>query len=106
MKRWYMRPDDTTIYYDPKRAPVAAILHFLTTLMLYEYLIPISLYVSIEIMKVLHSVFINRNINIYYAEGDKPTRARTSNLNKLGKVDTILSNKTGTLTCNSMEFIK
>ncbi|GLT55311.1 hypothetical protein SLA2020_284460 [Shorea laevis] len=28
MTRWYLRPDDTTIYYDPKRAPVAAILHF------------------------------------------------------------------------------
>ena len=31
-KRWYLRPDDTTIYYDPERAPVVAILHFLTAL--------------------------------------------------------------------------
>ena len=43
MKRWYLRPDDTTIYYDPERAPLAAILHFLTALMLYGYLIPIFL---------------------------------------------------------------
>lgn len=107
MTRWYLRPDDTTIYYDPKRAPVAAILHFLTALMLYGYFIPISLYVSIEIVKVLQSVFINRDLHMYYAEGDKPARARTSNLNEeLGQVDTILSDKTGTLTCNSMEFIK
>ncbi|CBI15389.3 unnamed protein product, partial [Vitis vinifera] len=107
MTRWYLRPDDTTIYYDPKRAPVAAILHFLTALMLYGYLIPISLYVSIEIVKVLQSVFINQDPHMYYEEGDKPARARTSNLNEeLGQVDTILSDKTGTLTCNSMEFIK
>ncbi|XP_057738423.1 putative phospholipid-transporting ATPase 9 isoform X1 [Arachis stenosperma] len=107
MKRWYLRPDDTTIYYDPKKAPIAATLHFLTALMLYSYLIPISLYVSIEIVKVLQSIFINQDLNMYYEETDQPAHARTSNLNEeLGQVDTILSDKTGTLTCNSMEFIK
>ncbi|MBA0732168.1 hypothetical protein Gogos_016275 [Gossypium gossypioides] len=107
MRRWYLRPDDTTIYYNPKRAAVAAILQFLTALMLYSYLIPISLYVSIEIVKVLQSIFINQDLHMYHEETDKPARARTSNLNEeLGQVDTILSDKTGTLTCNSMEFIK
>ncbi|XP_031497378.1 putative phospholipid-transporting ATPase 9 [Nymphaea colorata] len=107
MKRWYLRPDITTIYYDPKRAAAAALFHFLTALMLYSYFIPISLYVSIEIVKVLQSVFINRDQKMYYEEYDKPAHARTSNLNEeLGQVDTVLSDKTGTLTCNSMEFLK
>ncbi|KAK2986132.1 hypothetical protein RJ640_024681 [Escallonia rubra] len=107
MIRWYLRPDRTTIYYDPKRAPIAATLQFLTALMLYGYLIPISLYVSVEIVRVLQSMFINQDLHMYYEEGDKPALARTSNLNdELGQVDTILSDKTGTLTCNSMEFIK
>ncbi|ESW10347.1 hypothetical protein PHAVU_009G201600 [Phaseolus vulgaris] len=107
MKRWYLRPDDTTIYFDPKKAPVAAMLQFLTALMLYSYLIPISLYVSIEIVKVLQSIFINQDLHMYYEETDRPAHARTSNLNEeLGQVDTILSDKTGTLTCNSMEFVK
>lgn len=106
-KRWYLRPDDAEIYFDSKNAPAAAILHFLTAVMLYSYLIPISLYVSIEIVKVLQSMFINQDINMYYEEADKPANARTSNLNEeLGQVHTILSDKTGTLTCNSMEFIK
>ncbi|KAK4399890.1 putative phospholipid-transporting ATPase 9 [Sesamum angolense] len=106
-KRWYLRPDDATILFDPKRAPVAAIYHFLTALLLYSYLIPISLYVSIEIVKVLQSIFINQDVHMYYEEADKQAHARTSNLNEeLGQVDTILSDKTGTLTCNSMEFIK
>ncbi|KAI4313998.1 hypothetical protein L6164_026941 [Bauhinia variegata] len=107
MKRWYLRPDDSTIFFDPERAPAAAIFHSLTALMLYGFFIPISLYVSVEIVKVLQSTFINQDIHMYYEEADKPAHARTSNLNEeLGQVDTILSDKTGTLTCNSMEFIK
>uniref|UniRef100_A0A7N0U1E2 Phospholipid-transporting ATPase n=1 Tax=Kalanchoe fedtschenkoi TaxID=63787 RepID=A0A7N0U1E2_KALFE len=107
MERWYLRPDNTKVFYDPDRASQAAILHFLTAIMLYSYLIPISLYVSIEIVKVLQSIFINQDVKMYYEEADKPARARTSNLNEeLGQVDTILSDKTGTLTCNSMEFLK
>ncbi|KAJ1392318.1 P-type ATPase [Sesbania bispinosa] len=107
MKRWYLRPDDTKLFYDPDRAPLAAILHFFTALMLYSYFIPISLYVSIEIVKILQSIFINQDEHMYYEETDKPAHARTSNLNEeLGQVETILSDKTGTLTCNSMEFIK
>ncbi|KAH0984837.1 hypothetical protein GBA52_012014 [Prunus armeniaca] len=106
-RRWYLRPDHTTVFYDPKRPALAAFFHFLTALMLYGYLIPISLYVSIEIVKVLQSVFINQDQDMYYEETDRPAHARTSNLNEeLGQVDMILSDKTGTLTCNSMEFIK
>ncbi|XP_015162795.1 probable phospholipid-transporting ATPase 8 isoform X2 [Solanum tuberosum] len=107
LRRWYLRPDKTSVFYDPKRATLAAFFHFLTALMLYGYLIPISLYVSIEIVKVLQSIFINQDREMYYEERDKPAHARTSNLNEeLGQVDTILSDKTGTLTCNSMEFVK
>ncbi|XP_048541119.1 putative phospholipid-transporting ATPase 9 [Triticum urartu] len=106
-KRWYLRPDDSTVFYDPKRAPLASFCHLLTALMLYNYFIPISLYISIEMVKILQAVFINQDIDMYDEESDKPTHARTSNLNEeLGQVDTILSDKTGTLTCNMMEFIK
>ncbi|XP_016450141.2 putative phospholipid-transporting ATPase 9 isoform X1 [Nicotiana tabacum] len=106
-KRWYLQPDRSEIFFDPRRAPAAAVYHFLTAIMLYSYFIPISLYVSIEIVKVLQSIFINQDISMYYEETDKPAHARTSNLTEeLGQVDTILSDKTGTLTCNSMEFVK
>lgn len=106
-RRWYLRPDDGFVYFDPQRAFLSSLLHFLTALMLYGYLIPISLYVSIEIVKVLQSVFINQDRDMYDEETDRPARARTSNLNEeLGQVHTILSDKTGTLTCNSMEFVK
>lgn len=107
MRRWYLRPDDSNIYFDPKRSSFAAFFHFLTAMMLYSYFIPISLYISIEIVKSLQALFINRDMQMYHEDSDKPSHARTSNLNEeLGQVDTILSDKTGTLTCNSMEFIK
>ncbi|XP_025810517.1 putative phospholipid-transporting ATPase 9 isoform X2 [Panicum hallii] len=107
LKRWYLRPDASTIFYDPKRATVASFFHLLTALMLYSYFIPISLYISIEMVKLLQALFINQDIEMYHEESDKPTHARTSNLNEeLGMVNTILSDKTGTLTCNMMEFIK
>ncbi|KAK4773904.1 hypothetical protein SAY87_028923 [Trapa incisa] len=107
IKRWYLRPDNSTILFDPRRPVMAAVYHFLASLMLYGYFIPISLYVSIEVVKVLQSIFINQDIHMYYEETDRPAHARTSNLNEeLGMVSTILSDKTGTLTCNSMEFVK
>ncbi|CAA6665494.1 unnamed protein product [Spirodela intermedia] len=96
MKRWYLRPDDTEIYFDPKRVAAASIFHALTAMLLFSYFIPIS-----------STMFINQDVAMYYEEADKPAHARTSNLNEeLGQVDTVLSDKTGTLTCNSMEFIK
>jgi phospholipid-translocating ATPase len=79
----------------------------ITALILYGYLIPISLYVSIEIVKVFQARFINQDIHMYDEETGNTAQARTSNLNEeLGQVDTILSDKTGTLTCNQMDFLK
>jgi phospholipid-translocating ATPase len=104
---WYLRPDNIESQYDPQKIGVAALSHLVTALILYGYLIPISLYVSIEVVKVLQATFINQDILMYDEETGTPADARTSNLNEeLGQVDTILSDKTGTLTCNQMDFLK
>lgn len=51
------------------------------------YFVPISLYVSIEIVKLIQSKFMNADKNMYYEEKNIPPRARTSNLNEeLGMV--------------------
>ncbi|XP_042401682.1 probable phospholipid-transporting ATPase 4 isoform X1 [Zingiber officinale] len=104
---WYLQPNITTSMYDPSRPAVSGVFHLVTALILYGYLIPISLYVSIEVVKVLQATFINQDVLMYDEEIGKPARARTSNLNEeLGQVDTVLSDKTGTLTCNQMDFLK
>ncbi|KAF3783123.1 putative phospholipid-transporting ATPase 5 [Nymphaea thermarum] len=106
-KWWYLQPDNTTNLYDPKNASLSGVFHLVTALILYGYLIPISLYVSIEIVKVLQATFINQDLQMYDEETGNTAQARTSNLNEeLGQVDTILSDKTGTLTCNQMDFLK
>ncbi|XP_030490664.2 probable phospholipid-transporting ATPase 4 isoform X1 [Cannabis sativa] len=104
---WYLQPKNAEDMYNPEKPALAGLIHLVTALILYGYLIPISLYVSIELVKVLQATFINQDIHMYCEETGNPAQARTSNLNEeLGQVDTILSDKTGTLTCNQMDFLK
>ncbi|KAL0380544.1 UNVERIFIED_CONTAM: putative phospholipid-transporting ATPase 4 [Sesamum angustifolium] len=104
---WYLQVPDKEGLYDPGKPWVSGFYHLITALILYGYLIPISLYVSIEVVKVLQALFINHDIHMYDHETGTPAQARTSNLNEeLGQVDTVLSDKTGTLTCNQMDFLK
>ncbi|XP_055915903.1 probable phospholipid-transporting ATPase IA isoform X3 [Eupeodes corollae] len=79
--------------------------NLLTFIILYNNLIPISLQVTLELVRFLQAIFINFDIEMYNEESNTPAMARTSNLNEeLGMVKYIFSDKTGTLTRNVMEF--
>lgn len=80
-------------------------LNFLTFIILYNNMIPISLMVTMEVVKLQQSFLINSDLEIYHEKTDTPSLARTSSLvEELGRVGYIFSDKTGTLTCNEMEF--
>ncbi|KAH9327399.1 hypothetical protein KI387_007577, partial [Taxus chinensis] len=54
-----------------------------TLVTLYSTIIPISLYVSIEMIKFIQSTqFINKDMHMYHKESNTPALARTSNLNE------------------------
>ncbi|KAL1539393.1 Phospholipid-transporting ATPase 3 [Salvia divinorum] len=107
-KYYYLRFDTSEAQFDPDHRFVVAILTFFTLITLYSPIIPISLYVSVEMIKFIQSTqFINNDLRMYHAESNTPALARTSNLNEeLGQVEYIFSDKTGTLTRNLMEFFK
>ncbi|KAI1317165.1 hypothetical protein EDD11_008956 [Mortierella claussenii] len=80
-------------------------LSILTFLILYNNLIPISLMVTMEVVKFWQAQLINSDLDMYYEKTDTPALARTSSLvEELGQIEYIFSDKTGTLTCNEMEF--
>ncbi|KAH7865566.1 hypothetical protein Vadar_008338 [Vaccinium darrowii] len=104
---WYMQPHAKLNLFDLNKPFWLGVSHWVTAFMLYGFLIPSSLYVSIEVVKFLQVIFINKDIHMYDEETSTHAQARTSNLNEeLGQIDTILCDKTGTLTCNQMDFLK
>ncbi|KUF82695.1 phospholipid-transporting ATPase [Phytophthora nicotianae] len=69
--------------------------------------VPITLYVTIAIVKTYQTFFLNRDLGMYDEVTDTPALVRNSDLNdELGQVTHIFSDKTGTLTANEMDFRK
>uniref|UniRef100_A0AAR2LX35 Phospholipid-transporting ATPase n=1 Tax=Pygocentrus nattereri TaxID=42514 RepID=A0AAR2LX35_PYGNA len=78
---------------------------FLAFLVLYNFIIPISLYVTVEMQKFLGSFFIGWDLDLYHEESDQRAQVNTSDLNEeLGQVEYVFTDKTGTLTENEMQF--
>ena len=81
------------------------LLDILTFIILYNNLIPISLIVTIEVVRLQHAALISADLDMYYEVRDTPAVVRTSSLvEDLGRVEFVFADKTGTLTRNEMVF--
>lgn len=83
---------DSSIISNPeergtRQIALIAFLEFFSYIILLNTVVPISLYISVEVIRFGHSMWINFDRKMYYVKSDTPAKARTTTLNEeLGQV--------------------
>ncbi|GJN67478.1 hypothetical protein PLIIFM63780_004919 [Purpureocillium lilacinum] len=88
-------------------APMSGFITFWAAIIVFQNLVPISLYITLEIVRTLQAIFIFSDVEMYYEKIDQPCIPKSWNISDdVGQIEYIFSDKTGTLTQNVMEFKK
>ncbi|KAI5464480.1 hypothetical protein BGZ63DRAFT_421507 [Mariannaea sp. PMI_226] len=88
-------------------AAMTGFITFWAAIILFQNLVPISLYITLEIVRTLQAIFIYSDVEMYYEPIDQPCIPKSWNISDdVGQIEYIFSDKTGTLTQNVMEFKK
>ncbi|KAG8452118.1 hypothetical protein GDO86_004058 [Hymenochirus boettgeri] len=101
---WYNHKTDSE---RQKNVFLGAFTDFLAFMVLFNYIIPVSMYVTVEMQKFLGSYFLTWDEEMFDESSGEGPLVNTSDLNEeLGQVEYIFTDKTGTLTENNMEFVE
>ena len=84
---------------------IEGIFTFVRYFQLLSLLLPTSLFVSVEVLKAIITYLINSDWRLYNQTNGKESKVRNmSIIEDLGMIHYVFADKTGTLTCNKMEF--
>lgn len=106
-----LQATSTKIYeqgVDPTNSTILnALVTFVSCLIAFQNIVPVSLFISIEIVKTIQAFFIAQDVDMYYKPFDTACVPKNWGISDdLGQIEYIFSDKTGTLTQNVMEFQK
>ncbi|KAG8377138.1 hypothetical protein BUALT_Bualt09G0137200 [Buddleja alternifolia] len=87
--------------------PMETFFSFLSSIIVFQIMIPISLYITMELVRLGQSYFMIGDRHMYDTSSNSRFQCRSLNINEdLGQIRYVFSDKTGTLTENKMEFKK
>nr|ODN93929.1 phospholipid-translocating ATPase [Cryptococcus depauperatus CBS 7841] len=108
---WYRSLTGTSAdWYEPgaeasNNIYLDSVIIFFSCLLVFMNIVPISLYITVEVVKTIQAFFIFQDQEMYYEAYDTPCVPKTWNISDdLGQIEYVFSDKTGTLTQNIMEF--
>lgn len=101
-KKWpYLGDMDAPDWDTSSQTYIQNVFLFITLL---NNFVPLSLYVTVEIIVFFLMFLISLDLAMYHKDTDTPAQARSTIVTDLGQVEYVFSDKTGTLTQNVMRF--
>lgn len=104
-KRYLNNGPDKGKKYKYYGIPMEAFFSFLSAIIVFQIMIPISLYITMELVRLGQSYFMIEDRDMFDISSGSRFQCRSLNINEdLGQIRYVFSDKTGTLTENKMEF--